>query len=319
MPAIPTAASSVSLTLAGVDCGPLTSVSGGGISAPVVEERTGGGSTHKLLGSPLTYEPLVVEVGLGGGADLYAWISSTWTQAPQRRDGAIVSRSANGAATSELQFFHALVTAVTVPSLDAASKDTGRLSVEIRPERLQTQPATNAATAKTKAKAWVCSQFRFDLDGVDTSHVSKIDAFTVVRAVVAAVDGGGRGAQAEPGALTIPNLTVTVAPSGAQAWQAWFQDAVIDGHTQNARTGALVFLAPDLKTELGRVTLHDVGICALRPGSAGHLVAELYLDALELHVGAAAPAPAPARPVLPRPPIAPNRPEPAPTPVIPAQ
>ena len=59
-------------------------------------------------------------------------------------------------------------------------------------------------------------------------------------------------------------------------------------------TGALVFLAPDLKAELGRVTLRNLGIFALRHprASAGTeavqmVIAELYCERMELRVGAA--------------------------------
>jgi hypothetical protein len=139
-------------------------------------------------------------------------------------------------------------------------------------------------------KPFVLSHFRLELDGLDCSHVTKIDSFTVE--VQADVTSAG---------IVFPDLRVTVAADGAAAatWQSWFTDFVVDGRNEDAleKSGAIVFLAPDLHGEIARVTLHNVGISALRrvPLGAGdavrRLAADLYCERMELTVGTTPPVP----------------------------
>jgi hypothetical protein len=316
-----TAAAKYSLTLDGVDCGGLIEVSGGGISAPVVEEKVVDGFAEKHIGPP-TYEDFLVDVGLGGAPELYAWISSAWTPSPPPRNGSIVAAGVDGKRTSERRFTNALITGVTVPRLDASSKDAGRLTVRFRPELIRTQPASGTDAAAKQAKKWLVSNFRLELDGIDTTRVASIDTFTVTHDVVQ--EPGARQPTVRAGVLEFPNLLVSVAASHVQTWETWFQDFVIDGNNDASKekSGALVFLGPDLKAELGRIVLHNVGICALRPAiqsAAAEQVArvsvELYCDRMELHVDAPAPAPVPTPPVIPRRPVVPV--EPVRRPVVP--
>ena len=74
----------------------------------------------------------------------------------------------------------------------------------------------------------------------------------------------------------------------------WFEDFVVKGNNgdANEKSGALLFLAPDLKAELARITLHNLGIFALRRDRQGagtdaiqRVTAELYCERMELAVG----------------------------------
>ena len=114
----------------------------------------------------------------------------------------------------------------------------------------------------------------------------------------------------EPAELDFPNLRVTILAGGAATWSAWFEDFVIKGDNTDdkEKSGAIVFLSPDRKTELGRVVLHHVGIhwyeqAAAQAGAetAAHVVAGLYCERMELVVGKPAVVPAPPAPVRPRP------------------
>ena len=89
----------------------------------------------------------------------------------------------------------------------------------------------------------------------------------------------------------------------AETWKTWFNDFVILGMNSNDRekTGTLVFLDKDMKTELAKFNLKHLGIfglhpptapklccdaCALLvpspdPGGLRHLVADLYCEEIE--------------------------------------
>jgi hypothetical protein len=314
-----TASARVWMTLDGVVCENVKTISGGGISAPVIETPSPEGFTEKHLGPP-AYEEFIVDVGLSSAPELYDWLASSWTTSPQPRDGSVVSGDVDGNAKSERPFANALVSGVTVPKLDGSSKDAGYLRVTFRPEIVPPRPASGKLAPSTKPKAWLCSNFRLELDGIDTSRVATIESFTVRNAVAENVVGDGRDLTREPTRPEFPNLVLSASASHAQTWEDWFADFVLNADNSQAKekSGAIVFLAPDMKTELGRIALHGVGICALRPPGSepgteqiARISVELYCERMELHIGAPAPAPTPV------PPVVPIRPEPQPRPIVP--
>jgi hypothetical protein len=292
------------LTLEDVVCGTADTVDGGGITADVVEEKAGG----KHIGSA-AYEPLTVETGLALSHDVYDWIAASWSGNVVRKNGSITTADAQANAKSEQRWQNALPTAVTFDAFDAASKEPVRLTLAITAERVQDLPATGKTplTGGTpKQKQALASSFRLELDGVDCTHVRRIDSFTVQVEVVEDPNGTTREPLKLMTHVDFPNLSVTLADDAtAASWRTWVDDFIVNGDNAAAKekSGALVLLAPDLKTELARIELHGVGICRLARSkrSAGAdaiptLVAELYCQGMTLQVGTPAPAPAPPTP-----------------------
>jgi phage tail-like protein len=301
--------------LDGVKCGFLKAVDGGGISADVIGEKAGPDFfVKKHIGQP-KYEDVVITFGFEMAQNVYDWIAASWKQNYSRKDGSIVVTDASLKAISERQFFHALISEVTIPALDASSKDAGFFTLTFSPELIREVKAAGKLVMPKPVpqKRFLPANFRLEIDGLDCSKVSKIDSFTVKQTVVTDDIGQLRDPVKEPGKVDFPNLSVTLSEAGDATWVDWFQDFVVKGNNGDAaeKSGRIVFLAPDLKAELGRIELHNVGIFALRhPPSAAEtvsrVVAELYCERMELLVGKPAPAPAPA-PVEP--------PPPAPTPI----
>jgi hypothetical protein len=85
-----------------------------------------------------------------------------------------------------------------------------------------------------------------------------------------------------------PNLRVTFGQASLQTWSDWFDDFVVKGDNgdDKEKNGAIVFLDPTLKQELGRIELKNVGIFALRRQPSTEQVpratAELYVESMEL-------------------------------------
>ena len=258
----------------------------------MLEERVDGSAFPKKHIGPPKYEDFELQVGFGMASPVYDWISTTWTAGFARKNGSVTAVDASMNALSEQQFANALVTKTTIPTLDAASKDAGRLAITLSPESTTTGAGGGKvpSVGVAQQKPFVLSHFRLELDGLDCSHVTKIDSFTVE--VQADVTSAG---------IVFPDLRVTMAADGAAAatWQSWFTDFVVDGRNEDAleKSGAIVFLAPDLHGEIARVTLHNVGISALRrvPLGAGdavrRLAADLYCERMELTVGTTPPMP----------------------------
>jgi phage tail-like protein len=290
------AAGSFFFNLQGVKCGFLKAVDGGDISAEVIEERPAPDYfVKKHIGQP-KYEDIELTFGFELVQDVYDWISESWSMSYSRKDGSIVVTDQNLQAKSERQFFHALISEVTIPALDASAKDAAYLTVKFSHEYTrEVKAAGKLIIPKPSAqKRFLPSNFRLEIDGLDCSKVNKIDSFTVI--------------QAEPGKLDFPNLGITLAEAGDATWVAWFDDFVLEGNNDESKEkgGRIVFLAPDLEQELGRIELHNLGIFALRhpPAAAeavSRVVAELYCERMEFQVGKPAPAPPPPTPIQRRP------------------
>ena len=280
--------------LDGQACGFLNSVRGGAVSADVITEPAArSGFAKKHIGPP-KYEEFEVQFGFAMAKELYDWISASWNRQYARKNGAVVSTDSKLAPVAEVQFTNALLTETTIPALDASSKEAAYLTVKFAPEYTRAgKPSTKVGKlAMVKQKVFTAANFKVEIDGLDCSKVNKVDAFTIRQVVVPASVGEARAAVKEPGNVEFPNLRITLAEATAKTWDAWFEDFVIKGNNGDAaeKSGAVVLLSADLKKELARITLHNLGICALRrqlvsAAAVRRVTAELYCERMELKVG----------------------------------
>jgi phage tail-like protein len=282
------------LELDGVVCGFLDSVSGGGIAADVVSVPGADGFDAKRLGR-VSYEELELQLDLSLDAAVYQWIAASWKNSGARRDGSVVATDVNGKAVSEQEFFRGLLTEVTIPALDASSKDAAKLTIKIAPEytRLAKGSAKTVKSTVGRQLEWTTANFKLEIDGLDTTKVLGIDALTVTQTVVAESAGESRTFAELPGKLTFPDLRVRVAASGADTWTEWFDDFVMKGNDDpsHERSGKLTFLDTSLKKPLGEVSFANLGIFRLEPGprvantdTIAEVVVDLYCDRMELAV-----------------------------------
>lgn len=282
------ASGNFALALDGAPLGLVSSVSGGAAVAEVIVESGPGGASKKRLGAA-RYEDLELELGLSLAPPTYDWIAASLQNGAPRRAVSITSLNANYDAVSQRTFQDVLINEITFPKCDASSKEAALLGLKLSTERVTSGKASGKSQVSAgKQKQWLSSNFRLELDGIDTSRVSHIDAFTIKRA---GVQKAGRGAAKEPGSVEFPNLALTLAELGSESWQKWHEDFVINGKgtDQLEKGGRLVFLAPNLKDELFEIKMHNIGIFALRPskreaGAAqpARLDAELYVERMEL-------------------------------------
>jgi len=280
------------LQLDGAFAGFVRSQSGGTAVADVLEDAVGGGAPSKKRLGPVHYEDIEIEVGLAMSAPVVDWIAASWQGRAPRKSGTLVTYDYKFDAQQQTDFSGALLTETTIPACDAASKDAGYIALTIAPER--TQPGKAAAgkpssPVKGEQKLWIPSNFKLELDGLDTSRVSRVDAFTVKQKASRDSIGSERAASKEPTKLEFPNLKVTIALTDSDAWSKWHQDMVVaGGGEKQEKNGRLVFLAPNRQQELLEIKLHGVGIFALRSSKetasaegVPRLVAELYCERME--------------------------------------
>ena len=90
----------------------------------------------------------------------------------------------------------------------------------------------------------------------------RVDALTVKQAVVRDDRAG-----IVPAQLEFPNLKITLSQVGSETWFAWFDGFVIKGNNDESKekNGSIALLSPDLKDELLRVDLFNLGIFAIGP------------------------------------------------------
>ena len=151
-------------------------------------------------------------------------------------------------------------------------------------------------------KQFAASNFQFELDELPGGRVSRIDSFTVKQPVVTDDVGSTRHAH-RAGEDRVPeppghDLGARRRAVGRLGGGLPRQGQRRDSHEKR---GAIVFLAPNRKAELGRIVLHNVGIFAFRRAAAAgsqvaHVVADLYCEQMEFQVGKPALAPVPAPP-----------------------
>jgi hypothetical protein len=287
------AAGNFSLLLDGARQGNVQGFGGGSAYADVLAQPAGASYYRRKSLGPLKYEAIDLQVGLGLEPAVYGLISETWTGGHRSVDGAVQGFDVNGVAISERQFFNALLVETTVPTLDAGSKEAGYLNLTLAPEFTRdVVPSGKSPMAARLQKPWQLSNFRLAIDGLDATKVSRIESFSVGQNVVSDALGAQREYQHEPTSMEIPNLVVTFSQASAPSWQAWFNDFVIGGHSQQdkARSGTLALLGSDLK-ELVRIKLFGVGICKLGPArltansaQIARMTAELYCERMEFEL-----------------------------------
>lgn len=265
-------------------------VEGGTPVGTVVVEQPGPDGVAKKHIAGIKAEDITADVGFGeGSAALLEWVSAT-LKAPTMKNGRFLLGDATGKASEAREFQNAFVSAFTVPTLDATAKTSAAFTVHISPATVRLKDGAGAEMRSpmgAKPQQWLSSNFRLDLDGLEGNRVVRIDSFTIGRAVTRDDPGAFRAPTTMPGRLEIPNITITLSETGAESWKRWRDDFLMNGaHADaNEKSGAIVFLGPDLKTELGRVTLDHCGLVRLASDAAGspndrvnRLTAELYCE-----------------------------------------
>ncbi|MEP7227512.1 MAG: hypothetical protein ABI785_09140, partial [Gemmatimonadales bacterium] len=197
---------------------------------------------------------------------------------------------------SAREFTHALVLETTFPTLDASSKDPAYLTVKLASETIRLIPGSGAQASITPAahqKAWLPANFRLELPGLDVSKVPRIESFTVGQHMAEPAVGESRVSAKEAGGIEFPSLKIAIPEVTAKTWVDWSDDFIVKGNSgdEKEKNGAIVFLDPSLKNELGRVNLINCGIAGLGPErqvanaeAVRRMVAELYCERMELVV-----------------------------------
>ena len=247
----------------------LKSAEGGFPKAEVFLEPPGPNSFIKKHVGPPKYQDIAIQFDPLMPKPLFDWVATTLAMSPLRKNGAILTADFNRVEQSRLQFNNALITEFGIPSCDATARETGYLHMKFTPEFTSPLSGKGAILPNVgaKSKAWLRSNFRLTIPGLDCSRVSKIEALTFKQTVIQSPAGQRRTSQLEPAVPEYPNLVFDIPESSAGTFYAWFQDMVIKGNAgeNNEKSGALEFLDPTLRGTLLTINFHHLGIFGFTP------------------------------------------------------
>jgi len=220
------------LDLDGMEAGALKSFSGGGASAEVVQSAAGAGpAAMKSLG-PISYNDIVVTFGPGMSKGLLDWITAASQGIHHAKNGAVEMLDNQGKEQRRLEWQRGLLTQISIPALDAASKDAFAMTIKITPESAKFVPRGGASHPAIKAQKPVTeANFQVRIDGLEEGcqSVSRVEPISLVSHVVRETVGHEKDyslsiAQSHPS-----NIVLTLREGKAKGFRDWFQAFVIDG------------------------------------------------------------------------------------------
>lgn len=244
----------------------LKSVDGGWPKHAVVSEPIGPHNQQIKHASVADIDPISFEMGVSGANNVLQWIQSSWKKEPATKSGQITHANYNGYATLEHEFSDAHLTEVTFPALDGASKEAAYLKVKCQPETVNVRKGKGEkleAIMSSAQKLWLCSGFRFKIDGIDgMEYTNKIESFTIKQGVKRMQVGRARFGELMPTKLEFPQLTGTIAMGYANQLLAWHEKYVHKGTAEKGpqRSAMLEFLAPNKSKVLFRINMKEVGL-----------------------------------------------------------
>ena len=269
----------VALDLMGASAGFLKKFDGLDMAADVVTSL-GPDNIQKKQVAGIRSTPAKARVGSGIGSQLASLIQSAFKPEPKPFYGALRVTDYNYKVQMSVTFGNAIMTAVTFPKMDGSSRDPAYFDLEWEAEQVSWVKGDGAqlVAPTTAQKAWLSSNFRFEMGGLPCSRVATIDAFTWQRVA---------------GNMTVPNIKVEVSRADFDPWFTAAKKWFVDGANQerNEMAGAIVFLAPDLVTEIGRLTLKNCGFARFMQGpfeettdTVARFSCEFYVEAMEFTI-----------------------------------
>ena len=273
----------------------LKSVDGGFISASQIDEPIGGINEHIKHLAVVEIEPITVELGMAGAADMMGWIQASWRKKFARHNGQITHANFDLQRTFTHEFSNALIVETTIPALDGSSKDGAYLKVKLQPEHVTTsfsQGGSLLLEEPKRQKQWAPSNFRINLSGIeDMLFVNKLDSFTIKQGVKKLYLGEQRFPEIEPTKIEFPNLTGTIAVAYTKQLFEWYDHYLAKGQSDIAaqKHGSIEFLGTDNEKVLFEIKLFEVGLKSLKiePSTANadgikRAKFELYVGRMEL-------------------------------------
>ncbi len=252
------------LDVDGSNVGFLKKFSGLAMEADIVANDLGPDNVQKKHVANVKWTPAKATIGIGMGKGMYDWMKAAFDKGFITKNGNFTSANFDYKAQSQLTFLNALITGVTAPKLDGASKDAAYFDIEFEAEQVRWAKGGGEdirGKIGPKQKQWLCSNFKVEIGGLPCQRVSTVDSFTWKCAVAADMLGVFVENTKHPAKVTVPDIKLSISYADHQAWADAAKKWFIDGHRTESdeMNGRIVYLGPDMRTELGEISLMNVG------------------------------------------------------------
>jgi len=236
-----------------------------GVNSGLVQSVEGGYATSDVAGDdndPKRHHPgddITLSGGIGLGKSMYDWIKSSMDQKHTRKDGAIIAADYNYKELSRLNFYNGLITEIGFPALDAASKDAAKMTIKISPEQVKQVKSDSAKKTPdsfdaTKQKAWLPSNFRLKIDGLEEpcSKVNRVEPIVI------------KQNNADAGKIEFPQLIITLPESNTEGFYKWNDEIKGKNKQSSLKNGTLDYL-DESGSPLFTLTFHNLNIFKITP------------------------------------------------------
>src|SRR5262249_42714380 len=155
--------------LDGYHCAYIKEISGGEAEADVATHDHGPMNMQTKQMANFKFAPFKAKVGIAQGGAMNDWITASFNRDYATKSGAVIAGDFNYKATHRIDFINALITTVTIPTLDGSAKDAAYIDVEWECENVLHTPGHGEdikGDYGVKQKQWTPSMFKFDLAGM---------------------------------------------------------------------------------------------------------------------------------------------------------
>lgn len=206
------------------------SASGGLMKGTWVEEAHGPYQLKLRHVGTREIVPIEIELGMNGTSWALKPIEDAINGKPwTRHEGEIIHADTNMTEQFKQEFTRALITEITLPKLDAKSKDPANAKIKLQPEDIKIKHGSGPKIqprSVAKQKMWTCNSFRLNLDGFDMSRVMTVEALTIKTGAKPYQKGGLLIPEIHPGKIEWPKLSFTLPLAEAGPLVDWYQSCI---------------------------------------------------------------------------------------------
>jgi hypothetical protein len=242
----------------------LTDYEGGIITGEIIKDKGPDQVERKHLGG-ISYEDFIFETRLN--AQVKEVIRKSWEGDNAPLTCSLMDTDAALKATSETVFVDPSLTETIIPKCDGSSKDAAHFRLRIKPALIKIQKGDGKVIQPkiTAEKAFLRSNFKFELGNLPCTRVATIDSFSVKKNENGKPQKNPTVAGKANYPLDIENLFLTISIADFSPWLEWHKTFVVDGKNSpsDELSGRLVFLGPNMRDELVAFKLQGVGIFSI--------------------------------------------------------
>jgi phage tail-like protein len=249
----------------GQKVGFLQSCEGGNATGELVEHKGGAMPYNKKNITTIKYSPIKFSAGAGMGRGFWQWMEAALKLGVLYKNGAITVCDFNYKAQRRMDILNMLMSKVTVPTLGGDSKENLYYQFECQSELVRWLKE-NAQDVKgdmgAKQKAWHCANFRFEMGGLPTKKLAKLEGISWECKVVPDAVGDGREYEQIPSTCNVSDFTMHISMRDIDPWAGladqWFRlGQCLEGNEFSAE---LTLLQPDMATSIGTFSFYNVGL-----------------------------------------------------------